>query len=860
MTAGARGPNVLIVRRPAALALLVAAAAVAPGASALVWPDVPERVERGLASPDPASRRVAARDLANLGGARATPLVLKALGDADVEVRLAAAQSAVRLRVPAATDAAVAWLGERDTKLRVAACEVARAMPNPRAVQPLARALGDTDPQVRSTCATALGASGSPEAVTPLSGKLDDPTPNVRADVARALARLGDGRAVVPLVGKVQDSVPDVRQAVVRALGDLGDTRATQALLLALRDNVPEVKVEALAALGRLRAPDAVDAIAPLALERNAGVRQAALVALGRIGTEGAVRALVKALGTQEDATAGVERTPVRDALVAAGAPAVAELTALLDRPVSPAVASSAAWVLGELRATKSAPAIVAALRKGTLPQTAALRALAGAGTPEQVPVVLEFVADPSPATREEARLAATALLDPSRPDGRAVEPLAATLKHPRTTTRERAAVATLLGRTGAPRAATELIGLVGSKDQELRLAAIDALGALGAADAGPAIGGAVDDVLVPLLADVDPAVRLRAAVAVGASGGPSARRALLSKLDGGEELDRFALLEALGGVLARHPDDAAARRVFAELVVAAGPERDAVIGAAGRTRAPSVPGALAAAAKSLDVDDRRAVASVLAAQSGSPQALAPRARALTSDGDASVRAEATFALGSRRRPLFPALVVLARGGDADVATNAAGAIARRVPDGGAAPGGATRAWRVGPSGGRSPIAGGGSSDALRRAATVRANALAALAAARRRCADGRGERKLLAEDTSDLVRAGAARALTAAPLPEDGPVLDRCAAADRSAGVARLCRPRTSRAALARTHAVLVFVVGEGAAATARPRAPFLLEYEDGVLRAGVADRRGATFDPAAPAGEIVLRRAPAP
>ncbi|MBX3208115.1 MAG: HEAT repeat domain-containing protein [Labilithrix sp.] len=677
MTPGRRGPNVLSVRRFVALALLVASAAVAPGASALVWPDVPERVERGLASPDPARRRVAAHELANLGGARATPLVLKALADADVEVRLAASQSAIRLRVAPATDAAIVWLGERDAKLRVAACEVARAMPNPRAVQPLARALGDTDPQVRSSCANALGASGSPEAVAPLSGKLDDPTPNVRADVARALARLGDGRAVVPLVGKVQDSVPDVRQAVVRALGDLGDTRATQALLLALRDTAPEVKVEALAALGRLRAPDAVDAIAPLALDRNAGVRQAALVALGRIGTDGAVRALVKALGTQEDATAGVERTPVRDALVAAGAPAVAELTALLDRPVSPAVASSAAWVLGELRATKSAPAIVAALRKGTLPQTAALRALAGAGTPEQVPVVLEFVSDPSPATRAEARLAATALLDPSRPDGRAVEPLAATLKSPRTTPGERAAVATLLGRTGAPRAATELIGLVGSKDEGLRLAAIDALGALGAADAGSTMGSAVDDVLVPLLADVDPAVRLRAAVAIGASGGTTARRSLLSKLDGGEELDRFALFEALGGVLARHPDDAAARRVFAELGVAAGPERDAVISAAGRARAPSVPGSLAATAKSHDVDDRRAVATVLAAQSASPQALA-LARALTSDGDASVRAEATFALGSLGdASLLPVLVGLARSGDADVATNAAGAIAR---------------------------------------------------------------------------------------------------------------------------------------------------------------------------------------
>jgi hypothetical protein len=53
------------------------------------------------------------------------------------------------------------------------------------------------------------------------------------------------------------------------------------------------------------------------------------------------------------------------------------------------------------------------------------------------------------------------------------------------------------------------------------------------------------------------------------------------------------------------------------------------------------------------------------------------------------------------------------------------------------------------------------------------------------------------------------------------------------------------------------VFIVGETGAA-AKPRAPFLLEYEGGLLRAGVADRRGATFEAAAPAGEITLRRPP--
>jgi hypothetical protein len=179
--------------------------------------------------------------------------------------------------------------------------------------------------------------------------------------------------------------------------------------------------------------------------------------------------------------------------------------------------------------------------------------------------------------------------------------------------------------------------------------------------------------------------------------------------------------------------------------------------------------------------------------------------------------------------------------------------------------------------------------------ATVRANALAALAAVGKRCgADGRAERKLLSEDASDLVRANAARVLTAspststaapaapatpaatppapapapasaprpAPASDDRVVLDRCAAADRSAEVARRCRPRpvSVQPPTRRTQAVTVFVVGESAASTARPRSPFLLEYADGVLRAGIADRRGATFDPAAPAGEVVLRRVPTP
>lgn len=833
------------MKRGPGLALAVVVWSLTPARQAdasLVWPDVPERIERALSSPDAAARRAAARDLSTLGVARATPLVLRALGDADLDVRVAAAQSAMRLRVTSATDAVLPWLGEREARLKLTACEVALAMPNARAVPAVARALGDGDAQVRAACADALGSSGSPEAVAPLSGKLDDPTPAVRVQVARALAKLGDGRAVVPLVGKVQDSVPEVRQAVVRALGDLDDGRATQALLLALRDVSPEVRIEALGALGRLRAPEAATAVEPLATDRNPGVKQAALVALGRIGTPAAVRALIRSIGaSSDDAAASLERTPVRDALASAGNAAVVELTAALERPISPQVAASAAWVLGELGATASAPAIVGALRRGVLAAAPALHALAGAGSEASVPVVLEFVSDPSPVVRGEALRTAAVLLDPTRPDGRAVEPLAAALRDGKTSPGERAQIAVLLGRTGAPRAAAELVGLVKVKDSALRLAAIDALGALGQASPRSK-DGVADEALVPLLGDRDPAVRLRAAVALAASGGVRARTALVGKLGGGEELDRYAVLTALGGILERHPDDAVAGKLLDQLAFAAGPERDAVVEAVGRARIPRVATALAKLAEKGDPDDRRAAVTSLGGHPGGAGDAA--LRRATKDDDASVRAQAAYALGEvgDKSALAP-LAALARSGDADVATNAMAGIARLAPRA-AAPDLLTAICPA--------LADG--------RATVRANALAALAAARVRCADGRAERALLAGDASELVRANAARVLASRTAPEDRAALDRCATNDRSSDVARACRPRTSTArptTEARVRAVTAYVLGE-VASTPKPRAPYLVELEGGILRAGVADRRGALHDPAAPQGELALRRAP--
>jgi cellulose synthase operon protein C len=818
------------------LAALAIALGVATPAAALVWPDVAERVERDLSAPDPATRRAAAIELRSLGPARGAALAVAALGDPDDEVRLAAADAAIHLRAAGATDAVASWLNAPDVRVRRKACEVARALPSPRAVAPLARTLGDPNAEVRAEAAEALGRQTSPEAVAPLLGRLDDPTPAVRIQIIIALARLGDTRAVVPLVGKVEDSSPDVRQAVVRALGDLADARAAAALVLALRDQNPEVRRDALTALGRMRAADTVDAIAPFVGDSSPALRLAAFGALGRIASPDAVRVLVAAIGSGEDDSLTLEPTPARDALAGAGPVTIPALRAVLAGSPSPQAATSAAWVLGALHAREEAPGIILAMRRGVLPTAAALRAIAGAGSGADVPVVLEFVADRSPLVRAEALAAALALLDPRLPDGRAVEPLAAALRDARPTADERARIATLLGRTGAPRAAPLLVDLTRAQDLGLKIAAIDALGALGPMQSAPA--SKQDDTTAALLVALqapDAAVRLHAATALGDAGGGGAREALAASLDGGDEVDRAAVLTALGGVLARVPTEASIAKLARALAISAGPERDAIIEAIGRAPLPSATAVLASLARSEEPADRRAVATVSAARSSDPAL----ARTLLSDPDASVRAQAAWSLGSLGDASdVTHLGAIALAADIDAATNATAAIGRI----------AARTQRPDLAAPLCTLA----SDPR---AFVRTNALAGLARAGA-CGDDAPLRQALESDRAEDVRAAAALALGRRPSDASAKALERCARTDPSSAVAARCRAAAAGAALPlRTHAALVYVVPDGSDMP-RPNGSYAMVFADGTLRAGTTDRRGAVFEPLAPEGDVALRR----
>ncbi len=787
-------------------------------AAAFVWPNTAERVEQDLGKSQVALRRRAAKRLLDLPAAVGRRLTLKALLDADLEVRVLAAQAALELAPEGAGELVVSWLNDGDRQIRAVACELLAASPSRNAIVPLGRVLGDPDPGVRVQAARALGASAQKDAVMPLMGHLDDKHPDVREAVIEALAVLGDPRAVAPVIGKVQDARGPVRVAAARALGQLGDKRAVSALILALRDPEKEVRVAALRSLGELKAEDATLAVVD-ALGDQPEVREAAITALGKIGGSRALEALMGQLG-------GPSQASVASALGEMGAGAAAKLKQCLAGQPARSQAAGCARALVAWGGQGADAALISAIRRGVLEPSVGMAGLGDLQSARGLPLVLSYLVDEDPSRRRAAVDAAGALLDPGKPDGRAVGPIRQAFESARERKHERRALVVLLGLTGSPRAAAVLLPIAkDSDDLGLKVAAIESLGML-----GPSVQ---DAVLIEALQDEHSSVRLAAAVALSRVAGAASAPLLLERFEHAAAQDRRALAMALGGALARTASPELVDRAFGALDRTRGGERDALLEALARNPAASTGARLVRLARAAALPDRLKLAELLAQHATSRSALLRLAK----DADAGVRANAVWSLGAvATAPDAPALSAAVNDTDVSVAGNAAAALAllgqrtgvevraelcRALAD--------TRAY-------------------------VRANALAGLRIVGRRCPDGQAL-KLLQGDGSDVVRASAARlVLDVKQTAEDRRAIERCRATDLSSQVAVACergaRPAKSAA---QTQAVTVFVV-DAAATQPRAGAAFALIRADGLMRLGVTDRRGAVYEHAAPRGALEL------
>jgi HEAT repeat protein len=553
--------------------------------------------------------------------------------------------------------------------------------------------------------------------------------------------------------------------------------------------------------------------------ESAPAVRRAAVLSLSRLANDEAIAALIEALGS-----AGEERDGILAAFSRIGEKAAPALALCLRAAQPEDKLEGCALALSSTHAAPAGPAIRDALDRGSIGPEVALLSLARAGDPETLAIALSYLGHADAGVRRAALLAAGALLDPRRADGRAVEPLETAFERGQKRRPERLELIRLLGRTGSPRAARLLTPIAERADDlEFRVAALSALAELGP-DAAP-------QTLLKGLSDPEAPVRFAAALAIRRSAPRGLAETVLDRLERGSAQDRRALGLALSGVFSGSPTEAVLARSVAVLGSSRAGERDALIEAIGHLKLASAAPVLSTLAKSLDPADRAKVAEMLAFRADSGAALS----ALTADSDATVRANAIWALGrvaSEREA--PVLRRALRDADVATAANAAAALGRL--------------------GLRVKIAVDRELCALLddRRGAVRAGALSALRLVAKRCGDGR-ERRVLSSDPSARARLAAALLVRDVERSEqDVRALERCTSEEPIGAVGAACqaaRGETAREA----GEVLVFVVPAGEAAPV-PRAPFALVRPDGLTRHGASDRRGAVCELSVPDGEVEL------
>lgn len=182
---------------------------------------------------DPRIRRYLSMVLGNLGDRRATPLLVEATSEQDVETRIYALLALAELRDPAAVPAVI-------------------------------RAASDDEKDVRKTALYSLGAIGDSRAVPLLAQALVDPVADVRFNAGVALSRFGDRRAA----GVLREMLDRSRLANVAGMRE---------------DQQEEAMIVAMGAYARLVGREAEPELRRLTADPSLRVQAAAKDALARL-------------------------------------------------------------------------------------------------------------------------------------------------------------------------------------------------------------------------------------------------------------------------------------------------------------------------------------------------------------------------------------------------------------------------------------------------------------------------------------------------------------------------------------------------------------------------------------------------
>jgi len=468
-------------------------------------------------------------------------------------------------RVPDITASRCRWLGAAGVMLLLVGCMAYAQPATRRRIREWTKLLQSDDPQKRSSAATSLLSTDDADALeTLLEAMRPKAREEVRVSIITAFGVKGDDRATRELITALEDQSNVVRDAAAVALQSTYTPQAVFLMekVIANHDVSPQTRGKVITILGEMRAMDSIPALIAVMADKDATVRKAAASALERITLrrfdsvgewqawwrrseqlsreemleelvalqaerilamsrrleeldlrvlrdrkdpkdptlllealdqspshkvrqyaiqqlsalqgKAVVEALIKALADSD----GTVREKAVEALGAQGDVAAApHIAAILNDPIGPARAA-AARSLGFLKAGDSVPALCALLDDPTeIVAAAAARALGDIALADSVPSLIKVVAKPEtpPKVQEEAANALAKIKD--------------------------------------PRATPTLVRLLVSPQQNLRWAAVDALGEMRAQEAGAPLADVVQK-------DENPQIRELALAALAKIGG----------------------------------------------------------------------------------------------------------------------------------------------------------------------------------------------------------------------------------------------------------------------------------------------------------------------------------------------------
>lgn len=220
---------------------------------------------------------------------------------------------------------------EKEWVARARAAEILGRLAHPAAVGPLIEAI--TNPaeemEIKSIATKALTQMRDPKALDYLIAGLTTDDPGLGQILSDALVRFGEA-GLGHLTEAFQKSTDaNQRLWIIKILGALARPETIALVITALEDHNSRVRETAAAALGQLKAADAAAALRErLLYDPVNGVRAAAAQSLGRIADNAALRALGQAILEAEDQT----RHHATEALYQMGEPAAALFLEILDR------------------------------------------------------------------------------------------------------------------------------------------------------------------------------------------------------------------------------------------------------------------------------------------------------------------------------------------------------------------------------------------------------------------------------------------------------------------------------------------------------------------------------------------------